>query len=216
MFSGIVKGIGRLAETKDLGADRRMVVAYDGVPLGRLEVGSSIAVNGVCLTATIAAPERFTADVSAETLKVTTLGQLTAGSRVNLEPPLKAGDPLDGHIVQGHVDGVGRVAALKPAGRSTEVTIELPAELARDVAQKGSIAGDGVSLPGNSVAGRLFTVNVIPHTQVVTVIGEYRPGTAVNIEVDLIARYLERLGLPESDAGVGMELLKRHGYARKD
>jgi riboflavin synthase len=216
MFSGIVKGIGRIAETKDLGADRRLVVAYDGVPLGRVEVGGSIAVNGVCLTATTSEPNRFTADVSAETLRVTTLGTQTSGARVNLEPPLKAGDPLDGHIVQGHVDGVGRVAALKPAGRSTEITIELPPELARYVAQKGSIAVDGVSLTVNSIAARLFTVNVIPHTQTVTVIGEYRPGTAVNIEVDLVARYLERLVQSDDRKGIDLPFLRQHGYARKD
>jgi riboflavin synthase len=216
VFSGIVKGIGRIAEIVDLGADRRLVVTYDGVPLGRLEIGGSIAVNGVCLTATTAEPHRFTADVSAETLRVTTLGTQAAGARVNLEPPLKAGDPLDGHIVQGHVDGVGRVAALKPAGRSTDLTIELPAELARYVAQKGSIAVDGVSLTVNSIAARLFTVNVIPHTQSATVIGEYRTGTAVNIEVDLVARYLERLVQSDDRKGIDLPFLRQHGYARKD
>lgn len=220
MFSGLVKGIGRIAEIKDLGTDRRLVIVYDGAPIGRVDVGGSIAVSGVCLTATESTAKGFAADVSAETLAVTTLGRLTVGAQVNLEPPLKAGDPLDGHIVQGHVDGVGRVVTVQPAGRSTEITIELPAELARYVAPKGSIAVDGVSLTVNAVADRSFTVNIIPHTQAVTVIGTYRAGTAVNIEVDMIARYLERL--VRSDVGkdgasrLDMELLKKHGYARND
>lgn len=218
MFSGIVKGIGRIAETHDHGADRRLAIAYDEARLGRIAVGGSIAVNGVCLTATTDTANRFDADVSAETLAVTTLGKLGAGARVNLEPPLKAGEPLDGHIVQGHVDGVGRVVAMKPEGRSTELTIELPAELARYVAPKGSIAVDGVSLTVNSIDDRSFTVNIIPHTQAVTVIGEYRQGTAVNIEVDMIARYLERLVRLDTDGarGVDLALLKKHGYARND
>jgi riboflavin synthase len=220
VFSGIVKSIGRIAEIADHGADRRLVITYDGASLGRLEIGGSIAVNGVCLTATSDAASRFAADVSAETLAVTTLGRLAVGVRVNLEPPLKAGEPLDGHIVQGHVDGTGRVVALKPAGRSTELTIELPADLVRYVAPKGSIAVDGVSLTVNSIRERQFTVNIIPHTQAVTVIGEYRSGTAVNIEVDLVARYLERLVRSDGEAddarGVDLGLLKKHGYARND
>jgi riboflavin synthase len=122
--------------------------------------------------------------------------------------------------VQGHVDGVGRVVAVRPAGRSTEITIELPPELARYVAPKGSIAVDGVSLTVNAVAARSFSVNIIPHTQAVTVIGGYRAGTAVNIEVDMIARYLERLVRSDVDedgaSGLDMELLKKHGYARND
>jgi len=147
----------------------------------------------VCLTAIEVGPGRFAADVSGETLTVTTLGHLAAGTRVNLEPPLKAGDPLDGHIVTGHVDGIGRVVAFEPAGRSRRLVVEVPPALARYLAQKGSVAVDGVSLTVNGVRGRQFEVNVIPHTLTVTTIGEYAPGTAVNIEVDMIARYVERL-----------------------
>jgi riboflavin synthase len=179
-----------------------------------LAVGGSIAVNGVCLTAVTTTPTGFSADVSAETLAVTTLGRLAPGARVNLEPPLKAGDPLDGHLVTGHVDGVGEVVAVTPAGRSQRIDIAVPSALARYVATKGSVAVDGVSLTVNAVRGAEFTVNIIPHTLAVTVIGEYRRGTAVNIEVDLLARYLERLLAEPSASGIDREYLRKHGYAR--
>jgi riboflavin synthase len=220
MFSGIVKGVGRILERHDLGGDRRWVVALGGSGVAPLAIGGSIAVSGVCLTAVESNAERFAVDLSRETLDVTTLGKLGVGARVNLEPPLKIGDPLDGHLVTGHVDGVGEVVELAPAARSTTVRIAVPAALSRYVAQKGSIAVDGVSLTVNAVHGDTFEVNVIPHTQAVTVIGEYRRGVAVNIEVDIIARYLERLGSTGravgKTAGVGMELLQRHGYAREN
>jgi riboflavin synthase len=193
VFSGLVKGVGRVLTRTDHGQDQRFVIELGGVAMAPLQIGGSIAVNGVCLTAIAVTEGRFTADVSAETLAVTTLGQLTPGAKVNLEPPLKAGDPLDGHIVTGHVDGVGKVVSLTPDGRSTRLAIEVPAGLARYIAAKGSVAVDGVSLTVNAVGGARFEVNIIPHTQTVTVIGEYQPGLAVNIEVDMIARYLERL-----------------------
>jgi len=188
-----VKGSGRVAARTDRGGDARFVVELGTADAVALAVGGSIAVNGVCLTAIEVGPGRFAADVSGETLTVTTLGHLEAGTRVNLEPPLKAGDPLDGHIVTGHVDGIGRVVAFEPAGRSRRLVVEVPPALARYLAQKGSVAVDGVSLTVNGVRGRQFEVNVIPHTLTVTTIGEYAPGTAVNIEVDMIARYVERL-----------------------
>ena len=193
VFSGIVKGVGRIVEENRVGSDRRIVVAFAPGLLDRFELGASVAVNGACLTATECAADRFAADVSAETLAVTTLGTLAVGARVNLESPLKLGETLDGHLVTGHIDGVGRVVALTPDGRSTRLSVELPAELARYVARKGSVAVDGVSLTVNAVAGNRFEVNIIPHTQAVTIIGEYGVGRAVNIEVDLIARYVERL-----------------------
>ncbi len=168
----------------------------------------------MCLTAIAVTPKSFTADVSAATLAVTTLGALGPGERVNLEPPLKAGDPLDGHIVTGHVDGVGEVVAVEPAGRSTRLVVAVPAALSRYIAAKGSVAVDGVSLTVNGVAGAEFEVNIIPHTQAVTVIGEYARGTAVNIEVDMLARYLERLVRTEPDGGIDLATLRKHGYAR--
>ncbi|HEX5049387.1 MAG TPA: riboflavin synthase [Gammaproteobacteria bacterium] len=196
MFSGIVKGVGRVVETTELGADRRWVIDTDGVALDPIVVGGSVAVNGVCLTATSVAGTRFTVDVSAETLRVTTFATLRAGARVNLESPLKLGDPLDGHLVQGHVDGVATVVALEPAGRSTALTFELPESLARYVVHKGSIAVDGVSLTVNAVNGNRFVVSVIPHTQAMTVIGKYSVGHTVNVEVDQVARYVERMLRP--------------------
>lgn len=193
MFSGIVKGVGLVVERTDFGADRRLVIGTAGVSLGALEIGASIAVNGACLTAIELGADWFAADVSAATLAVTTLGRLEAGARVNLEPSLKLGDPLDGHLVLGHVDGVGRVTAVRSDGRSRVIEIEVPDGLERYVARKGSIAVDGVSLTVNAVDGRRFEVNVVPHTAAVTIIGEYAPGTAVNIEADLLARYVARL-----------------------
>jgi riboflavin synthase len=220
VFSGIVKGVGRIVEQHDVGGDRRWVVAVENAAVGPLVVGGSIAVNGVCLTATETLPDRFAVDISTETLGVTTLGKLRVGAAVNLEAPLRMGDSLDGHFVSGHVDGVGVVVEIAPAARSKTLRIELPEALSRYVAPKGSIAVDGVSLTVNAVRGNTIEVNVIPHTQAVTVIGEYRRGVAVNIEVDIIARYLERLGSSEArsgrSAGVDMELLQKHGYARED
>ncbi|HEY9182229.1 MAG TPA: riboflavin synthase [Gammaproteobacteria bacterium] len=214
MFSGLVKGIGRVATRTDLGPDRRFVIELGTAAIPPLAVGGSIAVNGVCLTAVAVTPQDFTADVSAETLAVTTLDALRPGSRVNLEPPLKAGDPLDGHLVTGHVDGVGKVVEIAPVGRSQRLLIGVPAALSRYIAAKGSVAVDGVSLTVNAVRGTELEVNVIPHTQAVTVIGEYRPGTAVNIEVDLMARYLERLVQTGAEGGLDLATLRKHGYAR--
>lgn len=200
MFSGLVKGIGRVAARTDLGSDQRFTIDFAAAAIGPLVVGGSVAVNGVCLTAVAVGGGTFAADVSAETLAVTTLGQLDPGARVNLEPPLKAGDPLDGHIVTGHVDGVAEVLAFEPAGRSQRLVIAVPPALARYLAQKGSVAVDGVSLTVNVVRGAEFEVNVIPHTLEQTIIGDYRRRTAVNIEVDMIARYVERLLAGRADA----------------
>ena len=194
-----------------MNGDRQIVIGAEPALIEHLQVGASVAINGVCLTAVACTPDSFTADVSRATLDVTTLGKLRVGSEVNLEPALKVGEPLDGHWVTGHVDGVGRVVAVTPEARSLRVVIELPVELARFVAQKGAIAVDGVSLTVNGVDANRFEVNVIPHTQAVTVISGYAHGTPVNIEVDLIARYLERLVEPITSS-VTYEKLKRHGY----
>jgi len=214
VFSGLVKGIGQVAARTSRGADVRFVVELGSAAIAPLAVGGSIAVNGVCLTAVAATPSGFTADVSVATLAVTTLGRLGVGAKVNLEAPLKAGDPLDGHIVTGHVDGVGEVVTVEAAGSSKRLVVAVPAELARYIAQKGSVSVDGVSLTVNAVAGAEFEVNVIPHTQSVTVIGGYARGTAVNIEVDMLARYLERLIQPELGGGIDLAFLRTHGYAR--
>lgn len=214
MFSGLVKGIGRVASRANTGADARFVIELGSARVEPLVVGGSIAVNGVCLTAVDVARGGFTADVSAATLAVTTLGRLTAGARVNLESPLRAGDPLDGHIVTGHVDGVGEVISVEAVGGSKRIVVAVPAALSRYIAAKGSVAVDGVSLTVNAVGVAEFEVNIIPHTQAVTVIGEYARGTAVNIEVDMLARYLERLVRKDDHGGVDLAYLRKHGYAR--
>jgi riboflavin synthase len=211
VFSGIVRTKGRIRAQSDRNGDRQIVIGAGPALLEHLEVGASVAVNGVCLTAVARTAESFTADVSRATLDVTTLGLLRVDSEVNLEPALKVGDPLDGHLVTGHVDGIGRVVSLAPEARSLRVVIELPKDLVRFVAHKGAIAVDGVSLTVNGVDAERFEVNVIPHTQATTVISEYVRGTPVNIEVDLIARYLERLAQPITSS-VTYEKLKRHGY----
>lgn len=213
MFTGIIRGIGTIAERSDIGGDRRIAIDLGELELPTLAMGDSIAVNGVCLTVTRSDAGRFSADVSVETLQVTTLGDLDVGADVNLEPALRIGDALDGHFVMGHVDGVGRVRALSPAARSQRLEFEIPAPLAPYVARKGSVAVDGVSLTVNAVAGNVFEVNIVPHTSEMTIISGYRVGTAVNIEIDMIARYLERLAGVGADAdGVSLELLRKHGY----
>lgn len=214
MFSGLVKGIGRVSSRTGSGSDARLVIELGRAAIPPLAVGGSIAVNGVCLTAVAVTAASFTADVSAATLAVTTLGLLAAGSSVNLEPPLRAGDPLDGHIVTGHVDGVGEVVAVEPAGGSKRLVISVPAALARYIAPKGSVAVDGVSLTVNAAGAAEFEVNIIPHTQTATVIGQYARGTAVNIEVDMLARYLERLVQRDARGGIDLAYLQNHGYAR--
>lgn len=215
MFSGIVKGCGRILETAEQGGDRRLVVGTAGVDLGKIDAGASVAVNGVCLTALDPRADSFAADVSAETLARTTLGLLAAGDPVNLEGSIRLGQTLDGHLVYGHVDGVGRVAELKADARSVALTIELPRALSRYVAEKGSIAVDGVSLTVNQVSGDRFSVNIIPHTREITVISRYAHGSPVNIEVDMIARYLERLQSAGGD-GISREMLRRHGFIERD
>jgi riboflavin synthase len=214
VFSGLVKGIGRVAARTGSGLDARFVVELGSAAVAPLAVGGSIAVNGVCLTAVAATASTFTADVSAATLAVTTLGRLEAGAPVNLEPPLKAGDPLDGHLVTGHVDGIGEVRSVEPVGGSTRLVVAVPAELERYIATKGSVAVDGVSLTVNAVRGAELEVNIIPHTQSVTILGAYARGTAVNIEVDMLARYLERLVRADSSGGIDLPFLRHHGYAR--
>lgn len=216
MFTGIIQGTGTILRQTDSGADRHVVIGFDPHGIERPPPGASVAVNGACLTATASGADCFEADVSAETLAATTFAGLAAGARVNLEPSLRLGQPLDGHWVSGHVDGVGRIVALRPIGRSLRLDVELPAELARYVARKGSIAVDGVSLTVNAVAGTRFSVNIVPHTGAMTTIGEYAVGTPVNIEVDLVARYLERLLGQQGDGTVDLDMLKRHGFASND
>jgi riboflavin synthase len=196
LFTGIIQATGAVAGVESLGGDLRLTI--DAAELAkrvesrRLAPGESIAVNGACLTVVEFDGRRFSADVSRETLDVTTLSSLSAGSPVNLEAALRAGDPLGGHLMSGHVDGVARVVALHTDARSLRVQIEVPAALSRYVAPKGSVALDGVSLTVNAVEGNRFWVNLIPHTVAVTCFGQLRPESRLNLEVDQLARYVER------------------------
>ncbi len=193
MFTGIIIAAGRIESLTERGGDIEVSVDAAGVESARLGLGDSISVQGVCLTVTRREGSRFFADVSRETLSKTTLGGRKVGARVNLEPALRAGDALGGHLVSGHVDGVGRLVSMTEDARSWRLQFELPAELARFAAPKGSICIDGVSLTVNEVAGARFDVNIIPHTREVTTLGELHDGDGVNIEIDQIARYLDRL-----------------------
>lgn len=193
MFTGIVQAIGTIARVERRGGDTRLVVDTGGLDTSDVAIGDSICVSGVCLTAVTVDGGQFAADVSVETLSCTTLGMFKSGDCVNLEKSLRLADRLGGHLVSGHVDGVGRVVVAEPDARSQRWTFEAPAELSRYIAAKGSVCIDGVSLTVNDIAANRFGVNLIPHTIGATTFQYKRVGDAVNIEVDLIARYVERL-----------------------
>jgi len=193
MFTGIILAIGRVASITERGGDLELGLDAAGLDPARLGLGDSVSVQGVCLTVTRKQGGCFFADVSRETMAKTTLGSLRVGSPANLEPSLRAGDALGGHMVSGHVDGIGRLVHAAEDARSTRLQFELPAPLVRFVAPKGSICIDGVSLTVNDVEQLRFDVNIIPHTQQVTTLGALKIGDAVNIEIDVIARYVERL-----------------------
>jgi riboflavin synthase len=200
MFTGIVQEIGviRRSEVR-AGApggdveDRRVEVEFTSIARERMNLGDSICVDGVCLTVAAIGASSFEADVSGETLRVTTLGAKQAGARVNLEPALRAGDSLGGHWVSGHVDGIAEVLTTGNDARSRRIEFSVPKPLARYIARKGSVTLDGVSLTVNDVDGTRFTVNLIPHTLEVTTLGTLAAGSRVNLEIDLLARYVERL-----------------------
>jgi len=193
LFTGIVQDLGRLVERETRGGDLHLVVAFTQLDDARVRIGDSICVQGCCLTVTARSGSSFAADLSRETLSLTTLGGLAVGAAVNLEPALRAGDVLGGHLVSGHVDGIARVTSVETDARSRRLTIGAPPELMRYIARKGSVTVDGVSLTVNEVAGASFAVNIIPHTQAVTTLGALTAAAAVNLEVDQLARYIERL-----------------------
>jgi riboflavin synthase len=193
MFTGLVQAVGRIAALEPRGGDLRLRVATGALPVGDLQLGESIAVNGVCLTVVACGDASFEADASNETLALTTLGGLAVDAPVNLERALLPTTRLGGHLVAGHVDGRGRVAAIADDGRSQRWRFEAPTALLRYVAVKGSICVDGVSLTVNAVDASGFEVNLVPHTIANTAFAGMRVGAAVNLEVDLIARYAERL-----------------------
>jgi riboflavin synthase len=216
MFTGIILAVGSIAGIEPIVGDVRLRVHTGDLNLSGTQLGDSIAVNGVCLTAVGLTANGFTADVSGETLTRTTLGALKPGARVNLELALTPSTRLGGHLVSGHVDGVGHLLDRRTEGRSQRLHFMAPEVLAKYIAEKGSICVNGVSLTVNSVDGACFEVNIVPHTLDQTTLGDLSPGDPVNLEVDLLARYLERLLLGEKAAGDGShithELLVRHGF----
>ena len=203
MFTGIVKSVGKLGAVDAHGGDVRMQIHFPAREMQALKPGDSIAVNGCCLTVIEKLPDGFRVDASRETLDLTTLGALKPGARLNLESAMTLSTPLGGHLVSGHVDGVGSVRARSQDARSVRFKIEAPAELIRYIARKGSICVDGVSLTVNFVDAVGFEVNIVPHTLEHTILDEYRKGTRVNLEVDMMARYLERLLEAQTAVGGG-------------
>lgn len=212
MFTGIVQATGRILEVAPHGVDRTLRIAPEGAELGALANGDSISVQGVCLTAFDMDAAGFGVDVSAETLAASTLGDLGPGDRVNLEPALTLGTRLGGHLVSGHVDGVGVVTERYPEGRAARFWIDAPDGLGRYIAARGSITVEGVSLTVNAVAGRRFQLNIVPYTLEATTLGQLSPGSRVNLEVDLIARYLERLLGADEGGGLSRAQLKAAGF----
>ena len=228
MFTGIVEALGVVESIQRAPLDQapvvRLVVVTD-LPVEAMPIGASIAVDGVCLTIVGRTAGHFAADLGPETLALTTLGTLEAGSRVHLERPLKVGDPLGGHMVQGHVDITGTVVARRPAGASLELDISTPSQVSRFLAAKGSIAVDGVSLTVNTVVGNVFSVTLIPHTLEVTKLGDKRVGDTVNLEADMIVKHIDRLmaaqfGGDRSSAShtprreISIDTLRRYGFVR--
>lgn len=216
MFTGIIQAIGKIESVQPKGGDCRLKIATGKLPLEDAALGDSIAVNGVCLTAIELGEGFFCADVSNETLAHTILKNAASGVAVNLELALTATTRLGGHIVSGHVDGVGRIIDRQEDGRSVRFSIDAPAGLARYIAVKGSICLNGISLTVNRVEGAKFELNIVPHTLVETTLGGANVGDEVNLEVDVIARYLERLVLgdkaAEPESGLTLEMLQKSGF----
>lgn len=225
MFTGIIETIGEVAALEARGGDVRLRLHTGGLDLGDVAPGDSIAVNGVCLTVIELGATGFSADVSRETLSCTSFAQLHPGAPVNLEKALMPTTRLGGHLVSGHVDGVGEVVSREQAARSIRFRLRAPQVLAKYIAGKGSICVDGVSLTVNGVAGAEFELNIVPHTLNATIIAHYQPGRRVNLEVDIIARYLERLllgeraaeaGVQASGEGIDRAFLGEHGFIGGD
>ncbi len=219
MFTGIILAVGKIAAIQPKGGDYRLKIETGKLAINGADLGDSIAVNGVCLTAVELGPNYFCADVSNETLSRTSLKSAAVGAAVNLELALTPTTRLGGHIVSGHVDGLGAVISRHQDGRSYRFKFKAPNELAKYIAEKGSICINGVSLTVNEVDGAMFTVNIVPHTLQETTLGELFAGTEVNLEVDLLARYMERLMKGEAAAkscgAVTEELLQHAGFFTK-
>lgn len=219
MFTGIIEAVGSIRQQEQRGGDMRITLNTGKLSLDDVQLGDSIAVNGVCLTAVALPGDGFVADVSGETLALTSLGGLKAGDTVNLEKALTPTTRLGGHLVSGHVDGLGEVLSRHNDGRSVRFSIKAPDELAKYISKKGSICVDGVSLTVNEVNGVVFELNIVPHTLQETTMNAFQPGQKVNLEVDLLARYLERLLLGDKAAqptsqGVTEAFLAENGFMK--
>ena len=217
MFTGIIEALGSVKRLEPVGGDLRFVIDSGDLDMGDVQIGDSIAVNGVCLTVIAFDSTSFSADVSNETISLTSLKALSAGSAVNLEKAMLPTTRMGGHLVSGHVDGLGTVVSKSGDARSIRLEIEVPAELKKYIAVKGSICIDGTSLTVNSVDDGIVGLNIVPHTQERTVIQHYSKGTKVNLEVDMVARYLEALllNMDDSDKGrINMDLLTRAGFVK--
>ncbi len=219
MFTGIIEAVGSITAAEQKSGDLKLTISTGKLDMSDVQLGDSIAVNGVCLTAVEFDTNYFVADVSNETIEYSATGKLQQGSEVNLEKALTPTTRLGGHLVSGHVDGVGKVLSRDDDARSVRFVIKAPDELAKYIAHKGSITVDGISLTVNKVSGAEFELNIVPHTMQETIIRNYQPGTEVNLEVDLIARYLERLVLGEKAAdkesdGISMAFLAENGFIK--
>ncbi|OQX02644.1 MAG: riboflavin synthase [Thiothrix lacustris] len=221
MFTGIIESIGTIRDMQPQGGDMRLTLATGKLDMSDVALGDSIAVNGVCLTAVAFDSSSFSADVSRETLSLTSLGNLSRGSKVNLEKALTLQTRLGGHLVSGHVDGLGEIISRHDDARSVRFSIRAPNHLAKYISAKGSITVDGTSLTVNKVDGSTFELNIVPHTLEETIIADYRSGTQVNLEVDVIARYLERLLLGDkaaysstSGSNITEAFLAEHGFMK--
>lgn len=216
MFTGIIEAQGKIAKIEPVNGDARMTIDVGRLDMSDVKMGDSIACNGVCLTAIEFSDSYYVADVSAESLKVTTLGSLQVGSPVNLEKALTLQDRLGGHLVSGHVDGVGEVMSIAQEARSWRYQVKAPIALCKYIAAKGSICVNGISLTVNKVDGCEFDINIVPHTREETTIKHFQVGTQVNLEVDLLARYLERMmTAPQAEDEqnkVTKELLSENGF----
>lgn len=219
MFTGIIEALGTIESMVDQGESIRLKVGVGKLDMSDVALGDSIATNGVCLTVVDYSPHYYSADVSAETIRLTGFAQYKPGTQVNLEKAMQVSSRFGGHIVSGHVDGVGEVSRIIQHSDYVEIWIDAPDDLAKYIAHKGSITVDGVSLTVNKVNGSEFMLWIIPHTLQETVLGTYKIGTRVNLEVDVIARYLERLMLGDKAASkkndISLEFLAEHGYLKK-
>lgn len=213
MFTGIIKALGSITRIEPRSGDLRLMVESEDLSWQEFSTGDSIAVNGVCLTVVGLEPDGFSTDVSRETMAATSLQTLVRGSTVNLEPALALTDRLGGHFVSGHVDCVATVIVREDDARSVRLGVEIPAAYRKYIARKGSVTIDGVSLTVNDVDDDSFHVNIVPHSASCTIIRDYRVGTIVNIEVDLLARYIERLLTADDPTGISKDFLRAHGYA---